>query len=153
MGKKDVLIILIIGIFCACVFTIWKLIQIPVVEQHVQDFIFSNRSYRKKIIIEKHLMTSEQVAELFRSNTSNSIINYPQKDQSLYLVIRIKNAGNRRPWGVLQCKTSQSGECEILIPMPRGKNFENFIIPTCYTISNPPDSEPIIKWKKLYTYG
>lgn len=155
MGKKDFQIILTILIFCALVFAAWKLIQIPSIETRIENFVFSHKSYAKKIKIETYLMTSKQIETLFRNNevsedSLNSVINTKHLNTNLYLVIRLKNIGHNRPWGVLRCQTSDCGSCDINTGLLNRDTYQNYILPTCYTTTTLPNSLPSLKWKDIY---
>lgn len=153
MRKKDILILLTIVTFCTIVFSIWKVVQIPAIEKQLENLIFSNKRYAKHIKIETYFMTRTQIAELFKDNKTPNMSTQPpnESDSSLYLVVRLKNVGNGRPYGIISCKISEFTQCELKTGILVGPNFENYVIPTCYTTSNPPPSLPTIKWKELYT--
>lgn len=155
MKKKDFQILLTITFFLLSTFIIWKFIHKPRVQYLIYDFIASNKSYSKKIIIENLFMTAEEVSTLFKPNNPATKIESQKMNTSsknpLYLVIRLKNTGNKRSWGVLTCQTFECGECEIPIVILADKQYKNYVIPTCFTNTNPPSSQPLIKWKRVYT--
>lgn len=153
MGKKNFQIILTIVIFCACVFALWGLLQRQDVNDKLFDFLASNKSYAKSIQVEKYFLSEERVAKLFNQMYDTEKISHQQKshDQSLYFVIRLRNNGGRRAWGTIRCKTSEFKEFDVPITSIVSDIYKNYVIPTCYTTSNPPPSLPTIKWKELYT--
>jgi hypothetical protein len=113
-------------------------------------------------------MTSEQVASLFATNpngtpdhlTFQDIYNnwdkYAPKLDQLYLVIRIKNKGDRCLSGVLNCVPSLSGisEFQILWLNPYQENYQNLIKSVLFggiQLEKINTENPQLTWKHIYS--
>lgn len=129
---------------------------------------YSDPDYAKFVELQAYLMTTEQVANLFATNlneipdhlTFQNIYNkwdtYAHKLDQLYLVIRIKNEGDRCLSGVLNCVPSLGGisEFQILWLNPYQENYQNLIRPVLFggiQLEKINTENPQLTWKHIYT--
>ena len=71
-----------------------------------ERFLFSDKAYAKHIEVKAYILTEKQSADLLADPSkepiqllASELANFPQK----YLVIRVKNLGNKHAWGTLAC--------------------------------------------------
>ncbi len=118
----------------------------------------SDKKYAKNIEVKAYLVTKDQVAKLF-SEENGVITQKSNKElygQEIFLLVRCKNTGDYRAFGILNCKMSNGGNpISIEIAMMPGymKSYYDSILPK-YSGSIPNnDKVPAIscEWKRLYT--
>ena len=72
----------------------------------IERFFLSDKAYAKHIEVKAYILTDSQAADLLANPSkeptqllANELANYPK----IYLVVRIRNQGNKHPWGTLAC--------------------------------------------------
>ena len=106
------------------------------------DFFFLNKDYSNNINIQCQISSKNTAASLLLT-TENEIAYYRQtfeelKDSQSYLLIRIKNNGNKSAWGELSCKIEQNRLITVIVPFLSANmsNWNHIIIsipPFIYT--------------------
>lgn len=117
--------------------------------------LFSNTNYAESIEIKTYLMNNIHVSKVFQQG-SEEIIQPPFNEidmKKLYLVVMMKNNGNKAAWGKLKCSVSQRELAIINVPVigPNMNDFAIFTVPV-HGIRIPRSSDkPMLNvaWKKL----
>ena len=120
------------------------------------NILFSDSRYSELIEIKPYLMNSAQVGQLFQSINQN--ICQPSYEKlnmnELYLVVMIKNKGNKTAWGILKCFVEQRELAQIDVPAMGGNmtTFVYFVVPIHGVIFAPSEEDPVVNlsWIKLY---
>jgi hypothetical protein len=118
----------------------------------------SNKKYTKNIEIKAYFVTKEQVAKLF-SEENVEITQKSNKElhgQEVFLLVRCKNVGDYKAFGILNCKIPNCGNpisIEVMMMSGHMKSFHDSVI-YIGSGSIPNNNEvPVINcdWKSLYT--
>ena len=128
------------------------------------DKKFLDMSYADQIDMQVYLMDQERLISLFKGNPPVPGKHITQSKQNVfpaptdpyfYLVIRIKNNGNRIVWGSLENHLNETYLRNIDIPPlpPLMEDFTNIVLWWQKPEENLPKDYPNlqIKWKALYT--
>ena len=120
-----------------------------------ESLYFSNRSYSKSITLLPYLVDSSHVALVFQNTLGD--FNQPKISEldktDLYLLIRLKNNGNRVAWGALKCSINGREFNDVTI-FPLSANMDNkinYVVPLGGAILPNLGDYPSIKlsWSKL----
>ncbi|MBS0627265.1 MAG: hypothetical protein JSS09_03530 [Verrucomicrobia bacterium] len=128
------------------------------------DKKFLDMSYIDQLDMQVYLMDQEKLISLFKGNpptpgkhiaSSERNVFPSPTDPYFYLVIRIKNKGDRIVWGSLDNRLNEKYLRSIDIPPlpPNMKDFTNIVLWWQETEENLPKDYPNlgIKWKAIYT--
>ena len=116
----------------------------------------SNKKYAKNIEVHTYLITKDQVAKLF-SEESAEVIQKTNKElysQEVYLLVRYRNLGGSKFFGILNCKFPNSGPISIeIMKMPTYmKSFYDSVLYIGDGLIPNDNGIPSIsyEWKSLY---
>jgi len=145
----------VVGLFCLCWSSSLKSDGLDLFSR----LYLSNKGYAKSIEVKAYLVTRDQVINVLKDDNFEIIQkrNSELHDQEVFLLIRCKNFGDYRAFGVLNCHfNSQRRPFSLEIDMMPGymKNFYNSdIIQIDGRIILNNDDIPVMtyKWKELYT--
>jgi hypothetical protein len=124
----------------------------------VDWLLFSDKAYAKKIEVKAYILTERQSADLLADPSkepiqllASELAKFPKK----YLVVRVKNLGDKNAWGTLACSVPRVWD-PIKIPVINIRNdFCNYLIclEGSYVAGNDEIFIPKItfEWDKLYT--
>ena len=71
-----------------------------------ERLLFSDRAYAKCIEVKAYILTEKQSADLladYSKEPTQLLASELSKISKLYLVVRVKNLGNKNAWGTLAC--------------------------------------------------
>jgi hypothetical protein len=118
----------------------------------------SDKKYAKHIEVKAYIMTKDQIAKVF-SEENVEVTQKTNKElygQEVYLLVRCKNKGDYRSFGILNCKIPNCGDpisIEIMMMPGYMKPFHDSVL-YIGSGSIPNDNKnPVItcEWKSLYT--
>ena len=121
-------------------------------------------AYANQIDMEIYLMDQEKLISLFKGNPPEAGTHDPSfyrngflrpEDPYFYLVIRVRNRGDKVAWGCLDNHLSDRGLQNIDVPpiQPNMSNFTNIVLWWEGSPKHLPSGypKPEVTWKKLYT--
>lgn len=124
----------------------------------VDRFIFSDKAYAKHIEVKIYILTESQSADLLANPSkepiqlfSSELSKFPKK----YLVVRVKNLGDKNAWGTLACSAPRIWE-PINVPIINIRDdFCNYLIclEGSYVAGSDENFIPKLsfEWDELYT--
>lgn len=71
-----------------------------------EKFLFSDKAYAKQIEVKAYILTEKQSADLLFDPSKEPIqllASELAQSSKLYLVVRVRNLGNKHVWGTLAC--------------------------------------------------
>jgi len=132
---------------------------------HTENYVL-DMDYQKNIKAQAYLMTPEQVSALFKDNNNESpekwyfeenlfLEKYPfSYKKPLYLVIRIKNEGDKEFFGEITCGLPFKNKLnkKIIRCPKRGTSFINyaFFAASSYSSDKPGYPEITTSWENIY---
>lgn len=123
----------------------------------LSQIYLSNKKYAKNIEVKAFLVTKEQVVEAFNDKNAQIIqkTNRELSNRELFLLVRCKNVGSYRAFGVLNCKLPDRGvPVSIEIDaLPANNSVHDCVIYIDAGLDPNSNTTPIIicQWKSLYT--
>lgn len=118
----------------------------------------SNKKYAKNIEIKVYLVTKAQVVKLFSGENDEIIQKTDQelRGGNVYLLVRCKNVGDYRSFGILNCTIPNRGSpisVEIMMMPGNMKFFHDSILFIGGGLISNDEKMPVIRceWKGLYT--
>ncbi len=120
--------------------------------------LFSDKAYAKHIEVKAYILTDKQSADLLANSSKEPaqlLASELAKFPKLYLVVRVRNLGNKNAWGTLACSVPRIWD-PINIPIISiCDDFCNYLI--CLEGSSVAESHEnftpqiTFKWDQLYT--
>ena len=124
-------------------------------ENAMAGWLFQSKQYSDQIKTESYLMNKDQIYSLLKDGEKKQLSYDKLSNDTVHLVVGLKNVGNKGAWGTLLCKIEKDKEVNIYVPhlTPNMKNYANFIVPLegfVFPVSkNIPKIS--IEWKNLYS--
>ena len=129
------------------------------------DEKFLDMAYADQVEIEVYLMEQAKLISLFKGNPPEPGTLQPKPkpyrrwpsplDSYFYLVLRVKNKGDRIVWGSLSNRLNERYIPHVDIPPlpPNMTDFTNIVLWSHSTENNLPEAYPKleVQWKRLYT--
>ena len=145
---------IILALFCCCSFLS---AQADDLDPESAAFL-TNKAYAKNIEVKAYLVTKDQLAKLF-SEKNGEVIQKTNKelfDEEVFLLVRVKNKGNHRSFGHLNCTIPNRG-VPITFDIGRMncfmKSSHDSVLYLGTGLVPNDDKTPVIRceWKSLYT--
>ena len=142
-------------LFCSCYFC--SSAKADDLDPASQAYL-SDKKYARNIEVKAYLVTKDQVAKLF-SEENGKIIQKTNKElhgREVFLLVRCKNVGDYRSFGILNCKIQNRADpisIEIMMMPGYMKSFYDSVFPVYSGLILNDDKIPVIsyEWKSLYT--
>jgi hypothetical protein len=140
-----------------CLFCVFSLATADDLDPASRAYL-SDKKYAKNIEVRAYLITKDQVAKAF-SEEKGEIVQKTNRDlfrQEVYLLVRCRNFGDYRSFGILDCKISNRGDpisIEIMMMPGYMKAYYDSVIPMYSGIIPNDSNTPVVsfEWKSLYT--
>lgn len=131
------------------------------IASHYPSLFFYKPAYEKNTQLRGYLLTDEQIIQSGNFYLENEQFNPQQlnfdqlnKHKKSFIVILVKNTGDKQGWGTLKCTVrNESVEVSVLALHPHMRQSAVWVIPIGNTIlgEGPCQPEVVVEWKKIHT--